>query len=221
MKYPYLLHARGVRHQPIFRGLKGDPFVLDLSCGNPLLDVVDVRDQRAFQQLLDRQMAPRYSWGFAGYLENRSSLLRDCPQMVEEGRFFHLGLDILVPLGSALHAPLAAVVSGTGYEEGEGNFGGYVLLCHREPGAEPFYSLYGHLCPESLPDDGRLLQAGQPFARIGDFHENGNWFYHTHLQILTEEALRRGYLSKGYAAEADLGVMNALCPSPVPLFKRG
>lgn len=221
MKYPYLLHACGVRHEPIFRGLEGDPFVLDLSCANPLLDAIDVRDQRAFQQLLDRTMASRFSWGFAGYLENRRTLLRDCPQMVEEGRFFHLGLDILVPRGTALHAPLSAVVSETGYEEGEGNFGGYVLLCHRERGAEPFYSLYGHLRPESLPDPGRLLKAGQPFSCIGDFHENGNWFYHTHLQILTDKALRRGYLSKGYAAEDDLGVMDALCPSPVPLFRRG
>ncbi len=51
-------------------------------------------------------MAPDYKWGFAGYLERRDSLLRDCPQMVEENRFYHLGLDVIAPLGTQLHAPL-------------------------------------------------------------------------------------------------------------------
>ena len=65
------------------------------------------------------------------------------------------------------------------------------------------------------------FSAGDAFAEIGDFHENGNWFYHTHLQVITQKGLDRGYLSKGYCAESDLKEMNELCPSPIPLFKRG
>ncbi len=220
MKYPYLLYQQGLVHAPIFPDLAGDPYVADLSAANPLLDRIDVRDQSSYQRILEKEMQPDWSWGFSGYLENRKSLLRDCPQMVEEKRFFHLGLDIIVPKGTALCAPLEAEVAENGYEEGEGNYGGFVLLCHRGDRFETFYSFYGHLDADRLPPVGQALAAGEPFAFIGDFHQNGNWFYHTHLQIITEKALAEGYISKGYCAAADLSEMNALCPSPVPLFRR-
>jgi murein DD-endopeptidase MepM/ murein hydrolase activator NlpD len=220
VKYPYLLYCRNVEHAPIFEGLEGDPYVADLSSANPLLDRIDVRDQKGYQQILDEKMQPRCSWGFSGYLENRGSLLRDCPQMVEEERFYHLGLDIIVPKGKALCAPLDGEVAETGYEAGEGNYGGFVLLCHRGSGFETFYSFYGHLDADRLPPMAKPLSAGQRFAFIGDFHQNGNWFYHTHLQVITERGLAEGYLSKGYCAASDLPEMNDICPSPMPLFRR-
>jgi len=85
---------------------------------------------------------------------------------------------------------------------------------------DTFYSLYGHLSTDSLPADGMILSAGEAFAKIGDFHENGNWFYHTHLQVITETGMQRGFIEKGYCAAADLPEMQTLCPSPIPLFKR-
>ena len=133
---------------------------------------------------------------------------------------FHLGLDVIVPLGTPLHAPLDAVVQACEYEEGEGNYGGWVLLKHASHRFEPFYSLYGHLCRDRLPKVGRAFPAGAAFAQIGDFHENGNWFHHTHIQVITQKGLDRGYLSKGYCATADLARMNDWCPSPIPLFIR-
>jgi hypothetical protein len=220
MHYPYLLYCRSIRHEPVFPDLTGEPCVIDLSHRNPELDAMDVRDQESFQRKLDERMGPTCSWGFAGYLERRDSLLRDCPQMMEQGRFFHLGLDVIVPRGTPLHAPLSAVVADTGYEEGEGNYGGWVLLRHQEPGCKPFYSLYGHLCRTALPEKGRILAAGEAFAATGDFHENGNWFYHTHIQVITQEGIARGYVSKGYGTAEDLPFMEDLCPSPLPLFKR-
>ena len=65
---------------------------------------------------------------------------------------------------------------------------------------------------------GLSLSAGEAFAFIGVFHENGNWFHHTYIQVITAEGLAAGYMSKGYGAEKDPGRMNALCPSPIPLF---
>lgn len=220
MKYPFVLYNEKLARAPIFPGLRGDPFVADLSFRNPLLDEIDVRDQPRFQELLEDQMRPDYSWGFSGYLERRDSLLRSCPQMTAEKRFFHLGLDIIVARGARLCAPLEAEVFQAGYEAGEGNYGGYVLLKHCLDAAEPFYSFFGHLSRGDLPDPRRSLHPGEPFATIGDFHENGNWFYHTHLQVLTEKGLERGYIDKGYCAEADLPEINDLCPSPLPLFLR-
>jgi hypothetical protein len=220
MYYPFLLYSRKVNHRPVFTGLEADPFIADLSTGSPLLKGIDVRDQKALQAVLDRQMGPDYRWGFSPYLENRALLLKDCPQMVAEKRFIHLGLDVLVGLGVPLHAPLDATVFQSGYEQGEGNYGGYVVLEHAGPHFETFYSLYGHLSRDQLPPPGQSFAAGEPFARIGDFHENGNWFYHTHIQVITRKGLDRGYVSRGYCAEADLPEINGLCPSPIPLFKR-
>lgn len=219
MNYPYLLYSPRVRHAPLFSGLTGDPFVLDLSRENPLLSRIDVRDQRRFQKIVEDQMAPDHTWGVAGYLELRESLLRDCPQMVTENRFIHLGLDIIVPVGTRLNAPLQARVAESGYEAGEGNYGGYALLKHELSGCEPFYSFYGHLCRDRLPQPGVKLDAGETFAAIGDFHENGNWFHHTHLQVITERGIEQGYVSKGYCSARDLAEMNLLCPSPVSLFR--
>jgi len=220
MYYPFFLYSRDVQHRPVFEGLQGDPFVADLSLDSPLLQGLDARDQRQFQAVLDKQMGSTYQWGFAPYLERRDTLLGDCPQMVAEQRFFHLGLDVIVPLGTPLHAPLDAAVAASGYESGEGNYGGYVLLKHESRKFEPFYSFYGHLCKDRLPVEGKQLTAGEPFAEIGDFHENGNWFHHTHFQVITCRGFDLGYLSKGYCAREDMAVMNDLCPSPIPLFIR-
>lgn len=219
MHYPFLLYSRKVEHRPVFNGLSGDPFIADLSESSSLLKDIDMRDQREFQRHLLARMGTGYSWGVSAYLEDRTTLLSDCPQMVTEQRFIHLGLDIIVPLHTPLHAPLKAIVAEKGYESGEGNYGGFVLLRHDSPHFETFYSFYGHLRRSSLPGLGSMYSAGEPFAEIGDFHENGNWFYHTHLQVITETGLKLGYLSKGYCNTKDLAQMNALCPSPIPLFK--
>ena len=94
------------------------------------------------------------------------------------------------------------------------------MLAHDSNEFETFYSLYGHLNREKLPAKNTLIPAGQVFAYIGDYHENGNWFYHTHIQVITRQGLDAGYLSKGYCTAADLAVMDGLCPSPLSLFKR-
>jgi len=222
MYYPFLLYSPAIRHCPVFEGLAGDPYVADLSPASLLLEGLAPRDQEKMQTRLDREMARGgHSWGLAPYLEPRDTLLADCPQMVAEKRFLHLGLDVIVPLATPLHAPLDAVVEATGYEAGEGNYGGYVLLKHASAHFETFYSFYGHLCRSKLPDIGTSLAAGQAFAAIGDFHENGNWFYHTHLQVITAPGLAAGYVDKGYCAEKDLPCINDYCPSSIPLFKAG
>ena len=219
MYYPFLLYSEKVKHRPVFPGLKGDPFIVDLSISSPLLQGMNVRDQEELQRVLDEKMGSEYSWGVSPYLERRDTLLGDCPQMVAEKRFIHLGLDVIVRLGTPLHAPLDAIVVESGYESGEGNYGGYVLLKHASPSFETFHSFYGHLCQNRLPAAGKTIPAGVAFAEIGDFHENGNWFYHTHIQVITRKALERGYITKGYCSEKDMVEIDDLCPSPIPIFK--
>ncbi|NNF99950.1 MAG: peptidoglycan DD-metalloendopeptidase family protein [Desulfobacteraceae bacterium] len=220
MYFPFMLYNDKIDHKPVFTELQGDPYVADLSPASPLLTGIDMRDQERFQKILDEKMGRTYRWGFSPYLERRDTLLGTCPQMVADQRFIHLGLDIIVGLGTPLHAPLEAMVTESGYESGEGNYGGFVLLKHEGRHFETFYSFYGHLCIDRLPRVGTFYTAGSVFAEIGDFHENGHWFHHTHLQVITQSGLEKGYLSKGYCSQADLAEMNALCPSPIPLFRR-
>ncbi|GAB6146841.1 peptidoglycan DD-metalloendopeptidase family protein [Desulfocicer niacini] len=220
MRYPYIDYCYQVKICPIFKDLIGDPLVLDLGAGAPVYDKVDLKDQKVFQQWLDTAMAQQgASWGVASYLENREPLLDGYPQMREEQRYYHLGLDIIVDLDTPLHAPLDATVVHSEYEEGPGNYGGNVLLRHDGDGFETFYSLYGHLNRKQLPSVGEAIGAGEAFAVIGDFYENGNWFYHTHLQVITQKGYEQGWVSKGYCTAGDLAVMDGICPSPLSLFK--
>ena len=114
MYYPFMLYSTKVKHRPVFPGLKGDPFIADLSTNSPLLQGMDVRDQEGFQQVLDEKMGSEYCWGVSPYLERRDTLLADCPQMVADKRFIHLGLDVIVGLGTPLHAPLDGLVRKAG-----------------------------------------------------------------------------------------------------------
>ncbi len=220
MYYPFMLFNTGIDHQPIFRNLSGDPFVADLSWQSDLVDASTSRDQILFQKVLEEKMAPDHSWGFSPYLERRDTLLADCSQMTAEKRFLHLGVDIIVPVNTPLHSPLEATVEEIGYESGEGNYGGFVLMRHEGEGFETFFSLYGHLDRNRLPGVGQTFGAGEMFSQIGDFQDNGNWFHHTHLQIITLKGLDAGYISKGYCTKEDLDQINELCPSPIPLFTR-
>jgi murein DD-endopeptidase MepM/ murein hydrolase activator NlpD len=219
MKYPYMDYSDKIEIQPLLKGITGDPLVVDMSVGSNLFEKVDVLDQIAFQAWLDKTMADKFTWGLSSYLEDRQTILSQYPQMRQEQRYYHLGLDIIVGLGTPLHAPLDAVVKESSYEAGEGNYGGNVLLAHESPYFETFYSIYGHLNKERLPSPGDRFKAGEVFAHIGDFHENGNWFYHTHLQVITQKGYDTGWVSKGYCSEKDLAIMDSLCPSPLSLFK--
>jgi murein DD-endopeptidase MepM/ murein hydrolase activator NlpD len=217
--YPLCL-AAGARVAPLFGDqLDGEPYVFDLSSGNPQVGEFPTTDFDAQQRHvfgeLDRSGR---SWGVARYLEERSVVLRHFPQMVDEGRFYHAGLDIVVPEGFTLHAPLAGEVHFSGVDAGLGNYGGVVVLRHEVGGVEIF-SLYGHLRLEPSMTVGSRVEPGETFAMIGAREESGGWFTHTHLQILTPAAIRDDRMLQGYVTAADLVRIEEIFPSPYPLFR--
>ena len=111
MRYPYLKYCVDVDIHPLFKNFSGNPLVVNMGAGSPLFDQVDLSDQRTFQAWLDQTLESRgLSWGLASYLENREPILSRFPQMREEERWYHLGLDVIVPLDTPLYAPLDAVV---------------------------------------------------------------------------------------------------------------
>ena len=217
ISYPYCLFYPECGQSSPLASVSGTPYMLSLSDDSfhtaPPMDMLP-----DFQEWLDRQMGTDYSWGISTYLENREPVLRSIPDKVREQRFFHLGVDIILPRGSSLYTPLAATVAEIGFEEGRGSYGNYAVLKHSLAGAEPFYTMYGHLQKSSVPEAGTELDNGEKFAVIGDFSENGHWFYHTHVQIITEKGREKGYIHKGYCSAAELADIETFTPSPVPLL---
>ena len=197
----------------------GRPYVFDFSPSSPRVAEYDVRTPERLQTQIFQELSDSgKSWGLGRYLEDRRVLLESFAQYSSEQRYFHVGLDIVVRAGVRVFAPLAGRVFKMGKEPGPGNYGGYVMLKHVVNGAT-FYSLCGHLNSEHVVREGQKVEQGEPFGALGEQHDAGGWFTHTHLQILTPEAVDRGLIFRGYVRAADLGAVPALFPSPYPLFR--
>ena len=218
--YPLPLLTKTFAVAPLFgTALHGKPHVFDFTSANPRTLTYDPSAFPSFQDAVYGELAESgKQWGIGKYLEERRSVLRHFPQMIMEGRVYHMGLDITSLPGTPLFAPLDGEIFRVGKEEGIGNYGGFAVLRHRI-GDDTFYSLYGHLCAKHLVQEGQKIVAGERFALIGDGQDSGGWFTHTHVQVITEEAYNRGRMFHGYASAGDIPVIESLFPSPYLLFR--
>ena len=212
--YPYNLLNEEI--YPLFGKNIGElPVYINLSVDNENVEnICSTKTQKEFNDYMISEMKKnnRHT-AVSGYLEDRTSLLRKYPQMVKENRVYHLGVDVTGPLGTDIYAPISGEVAQSYYEEGDGNYGGLIVLKH-EINDCIFYSLYGHLNRNILPKVGDKINKGDKFAKIGDFHENGNWFHHVHLQVFTEDGYNNGWVSKGYCSGKDFVKIDKFCPNP-------
>ena len=137
-------------------------------------------------------------------------------------RTLHLGIDIFMATGSIVKAPLAGKVFGVADHSAPLDYGGTLILEHEfqeisGEGAEAikFYTLYGHLSPDSLSrhEPGAVVAAGQEIAAMGDIHENGYWAPHVHFEIITDML---GYTDTfvGVGSHEHRNVWLSLCPDP-------
>jgi len=221
MKYPYFLMSADVKIRRIIKD-QSEPFLIILDddmCKKAMSLSGD--SERINQWFADMIKDSGHSWAVGAYLENRESILSQYEHMASGRRYFHLGIDICIPAGTPIFAPLDGVVEEVGYESGEGNYGGYVVLKHSFEGVEPFYVMFGHMSVDSLPAVGTVIKSGDEVAKIGDIHENGGWNHHTHVQIITERGRAEGFFFKGYCSEKDLKNIEELCPNPMPLLTAG
>ena len=212
--YPYCLV--GVELKPIFGDLqKSAPFYLSLAVDSPFRSAFENKSQASFNDTVLNKIHPEYDvvWSVGGYLEDRSVVLSEYPQMMDEKRYYHLGVDINFPKHTPVFAPLNGEVVRSEYESGKGNYGGLVVLrCHEN--GTTFYLLFGHLERATLPEVGAKIAAGEQVARLGDFHDNGGWYHHLHLQVLTEKAYSEGWVNKGYCTLDDIPTLNQYAPDP-------
>lgn len=151
------------------------------------------------------------------YGEDRAPMLAGS-RIASEGRTLHMGIDIFCRDLETVYAPCDGQVVRTAYEPGEREYGHYVIF--RPDGLDDTYFFFGHLAKD-LPEP-KAIKAGQPLARLGDWHdnENGGWSRHLHLQVFKgklppdeQEVSRSGYATNEAFAEA-----SKRSPNPLTYF---
>ena len=98
---------------------------------------------------------------------NEARMLYNSPLFVTgnvptaEQRTVHIGIDLFAETGAAVHAPIAGKVFAFSNNDAPQDYGPIVILEHTTDKGEPFYTLFGHLSPDSLEG----LYAGKPQVR--------------------------------------------------------
>jgi len=168
--------------------------VLDLSVGSPLLgaDPAGLETPRLAETIGRVLKDAGASVGVGRYDEPRAiyttaAFAAGGPPGAER-RTVHLGLDLSVPPGSRVRAPLDGTVHIVAENDAPKDYGPLVVLRHEVPTGEEFFTLYGHLDAESIAGlaAGRTLRAGEAFAAVGAPPRNGDWWPHVHVQIVLD-----------------------------------
>ncbi|MCX6727901.1 MAG: peptidoglycan DD-metalloendopeptidase family protein [Candidatus Saccharibacteria bacterium] len=175
-------------------------------------DPRDAFHRQAFNEQVFDRIESRYLIG--RYAEDRSDILRGS-HMAEEGRTYHLAMDIFSRDFEPVFAPCDGEIVRSEYEPGLNNYGNYVII--RPDDASLPYIFMGHLDSTRLPV-GRV-SARQTIAHLGTFEnlENGGWSVHVHLQLLTVLP-PEGESPIGYSSLADLEANKQRFPDPQALF---
>ena len=191
---------------------------LDFSANNPAVATADLRDTAAFTELVNKMLAAQHATiGIGGYLENRVIYRRSQHfglGAMEEARSLHLGVDVWLPAGTPVLAPLAAVVHSLADNNNFGDYGPTVILQHELEGTV-FYSLYGHLSRHEWQQlrVGQTVAKGEAFATVGPFPENGDWPPHLHFQLIADMQGRMGDFP-GVARPSEQAEWAVCCPDP-------
>ena len=123
------------------------------------------------------------------YCENRNVYQGEAfNPAATNARTFHLGVDIGMPAGTEVFAPLDGVIELFNNNSTNLDYGPVVILRHKTGSGVPFWTLYGHLSIDSMPSwqIGKEIKAGQLIGRMGTEEENVGWPPHTHFQLLTD-----------------------------------
>ncbi|NNG08711.1 MAG: aminotransferase class III-fold pyridoxal phosphate-dependent enzyme, partial [Arenibacter sp.] len=206
-----------IRHNEVHR--------LDLSVSSSWLGhEKDFNDLDFFQYKLNALQAEHPSKLLAGgYLEPRPIYTTSSYDKIgnkgRESRSIHLGIDFWLPAATPVHALFDGEVVTAVNDAGDKEYGGLVILRHREEGLE-FYTLYGHLSVDTATRHtlGAHINSGDVIGELGDWPGNGNWVPHLHFQLMLSMLdYKTDFPGVGYFNQ--LKVWKSLCPDPNLLFK--
>lgn len=195
---------------------------LDLSEYNRALDAFDPGDTAAFSAFVEgeiRRASARYAAG--GYAENRTLYAMSSVFGTGEAepRTLHLGIDLWLAAGTAIHAVLDGVVHSTQDNHAFGDYGPTLILEHALEG-ERFFTLYGHLAQATLQRTrpGQHVSRGALLGWLGTAHENVGWPPHLHFQVMRDLGGCSGDYP-GVARPSEAAGWLANCPDPNLLLR--
>ncbi|HEU4989036.1 MAG TPA: aminotransferase class III-fold pyridoxal phosphate-dependent enzyme, partial [Gemmatimonadaceae bacterium] len=202
-----------LRHEPCL--------VLDLSVGSSLVsgDPAERDEPHLTPAIVAAMRAAGARVAVGRYDEPRllyvTPLFSGGARVTDERRSIHLGLDLFVEAGAAVHAPLDGTVHAWHDNASALDYGPVIVLRHETGDGTPFYTLYGHLSRESLHGlaRGQRVSRGQRIATLGAADVNGGWTPHLHLQIIVD-LLDLGVDFPGVGAASQRAAWTALCPDP-------
>src|SRR3989344_6333740 len=160
------------------------PHRFDFSKDNPDIQSVDVMSAGSLQTYVRAALRKAgRTWGLGGYGEDR--FFYRSSELFKKGneyRTVHLGIDIWLPSGTPLYAPLSGVIRGAQDNAHFLDYGPTIIIEH-DIGGIRFFSLYGHLGRESMHgrEDGRRIASGEQLGVIGATSENGGGAPPPHL----------------------------------------
>jgi 4-aminobutyrate aminotransferase-like enzyme/Ser/Thr protein kinase RdoA (MazF antagonist) len=195
--------------------------VLDLSVSSRLLEADPQNAETAkLTEVIERELKRTgAAVGVGRYGEARllysSPLFGSSDNPTDERRTVHLGVDLFVPAGSSVRAPMEGVVQAMADNREPLDFGPVVILRHETVEAGECFTLYGHLSRESLRalSLGKCIAEGQAFAKVGAAEENGGWPAHLHFQIIAD-LLDLDQDFPGVARASERAIWQGLCPDP-------
>ncbi|SDG00088.1 Peptidase family M23 [Dyadobacter soli] len=212
--------AELLRRHPGFCAIveNGKPYrKLDFTAANTDLLTRDLSETVDFSDYVFGEMLSENKFnGFGGYGEDRVIYRhrKHFTADTEKPRSIHLGIDIWTDAGTPLYAPLDATVHSFAFNDHYGDYGPTIILSHELAGTT-FFTLYGHLSLSSLEGlwEGKNINAGEHFASIGPYPENGDWPPHLHFQIIRDMGNHTGDFP-GVCNATDSDYYLDLCPDP-------
>lgn len=192
------------------------PFIFDLTEKNQELSRLNLHDQSVFTDYVFATMKEQQAkLGIGKYNEDRIIYRRsELFSQEAEPRSVHLGIDLWVPVGTEIFAPLDGVVHSFQDNNSFGDYGPTIILEHNLDGLT-FYTLYGHLSRESLSGlyVGKRIEKGFNFAWVGKYDVNGNWPEHLHFQVIADILGKFGDFP-GVCRPSERSYYLDLCPDP-------
>ena len=183
---------------------------------NPFID-----PDRCHRILLEYHEASGIAYSYGGYLEKRSTLWEGVKYLRDNKTFLHLGVDFNVQAGTPVAINHKGVVEliDTDFPEKFG-WGTRVIV---KLTTHPLYVIYVHLDPQVSCRVGQVLMPNSYIGRVGVPPQNGGWFPHLHVQLVTTHAWRY-YKNKlkildGYGKEEELIALSKMFPDPLPYLR--
>lgn len=194
---------------------------LDCSVGSAELGTyADIADaERLHLRILETMQEAKAEVAIGRYNEARPFYTTDAYTVQgNEGpqwRSVHIGLDLFMPAGTPVYAPLDGVVHSFQDNAADRDYGPTIILQHQVSADLCFYTLYGHLSRASLEGlyVGKKISKGKRLCWMGPMPENGNWSPHLHFQVMLDMLDKSGDFP-GVAFPDQREIWTGICPDP-------